>query len=78
MDAEIDASGKLLQEKSNGVYAPTTEQKASVFITFSNKKQSVIAIITIHTFFCVRFVCASVQRVINCRNKIQIISFFEA
>lgn len=33
MDAEKDVTGKLLQERSNGVYAPTTVQKVS----FSSK-----------------------------------------
>lgn len=34
MDAEKDASGKLLQEKSNDVYGPTTERKVSLDIRF--------------------------------------------
>lgn len=34
MDAEKDASGKLLQKKSNGVYVPTTERKVSLHIKF--------------------------------------------
>lgn len=32
MDAEKDAAGKLLQERPNGVYAPTTMQKVSLFV----------------------------------------------
>lgn len=34
MDADRDASGKLLHGKSNGVYAPTTEQKVRFFKFF--------------------------------------------
>lgn len=39
MDAEREASGKLLQEKTNGVYAPTTVQKASLFIRKFQKSE---------------------------------------